>query len=62
MITAEDFAMVLVAYTVARLAQTFETIESKNKEDWIEEIHMACSSHNGAKVVLKVAEAEDKTK
>ena len=47
--------MTLVTYTVARLVQTFESIESEDKEDWVEGIHMACSSYHGAKVLLRVA-------
>lgn len=49
--------MVLAAYTVARLVQTFESIESRDKGDWVEDIHVACSSHHGANIVLKVAGA-----
>lgn len=56
-ILAEDFDIVLVTSTVARLAQKFQSIESQDDEDWVEGIHLACTSHNGAKVLLKAARA-----
>lgn len=47
--------MNLTTYTLVRLVQNFQSIESRDSNDWVEEIHLACTSHNGAKVVMKAA-------
>lgn len=45
--------MNLTIYTLVRLVQAFQSVESRDGNEWVEEIHLACTSQNGAKVVMK---------
>ena len=45
--------MTLAMYTLVRLVQTFKILESQDTRDWVEGMHMACTSHNGAKVIIR---------
>lgn len=50
----EEFGMNLATYVLSRMVQAFEDIESRDERDWVEDVHMACTSFNGAKVVMRV--------
>ena len=45
--------MNLATYVLVRVVQAFQSIESQDGGDWVEGLHMACTSANGAKVVLR---------
>ena len=44
--------MIEAAYTIARLVQEFQSIESKDSEPWIEGLSLALMSKNVAKVKM----------
>lgn len=47
--------MNLTTYVLVRLVQAFQSIESRDERDWVEGLHLACTSANGAKIVVKAA-------
>lgn len=44
--------LVEAAYVLVRLAEKFEVLESRDKEDWVGELKLTCKSKNGCKVAL----------
>ena len=48
----EQFALTEASYTIIRLAQEFESIESRDPAPWTEAIGVICTSANGAKVAM----------
>lgn len=53
----EAFAITLTEYVLVRLVQAFRSVESRDDNDWVEGMHMACTSANGAKVVMRATRA-----
>lgn len=49
----EEFAMNFTTYVLVRMVQAFQSIESQDGRDWVEGLHLACTSANGAKVVMR---------
>ncbi len=45
--------MNLTTYVLVRVVQEFQSVESRDDRDWIEGMHMACTSANGAKVAMR---------
>jgi len=48
----QQFALTEAGYTIVRLLQTFERIESRDVEPWCENLHLTLSSGNGVKVAM----------
>ena len=48
----QELATIEIAYLLVRLVQHFEQVNRGDEEDWIEGLAMACTSRNGAKVIL----------
>jgi len=48
----QQFALTEAGYTVVRLLQEFERIESRDPRPWCEKLHLTLSSGNGVKVAL----------
>ena len=49
----ETFAMAEVAYTVVRLVQTFNVIESRDEKPWVEKLGLNLSCLNGVNLGLR---------
>lgn len=49
--------MTLTEYVLVRLVQAFRSVESRDDNDWVEGMHMACTSANGAKVSMRATRA-----
>jgi cytochrome P450 len=45
-------ALIEASYVLARFAQAFERIESRDNRDWQGELKMTCKSKNGCKVAF----------
>ena len=54
-VLVEQFALTEACYTVARLAQTFEKIESRDAESWTENLGVVCVVDHAVKVSLILA-------
>jgi len=48
----QQFALTEAGYTIVRLLQKFEKIESRDPEPWMENMHLTLSSGNGVQVAL----------
>lgn len=48
----QQFALTEAGYTVVRLVQEFEKIESRDARPWLESLHLTLSSGNGVNVAL----------
>ena len=48
----QQFALTEAGYTIVRLVQSFERIESRDPTPWLENLHLTLSSGNGTKVAL----------
>lgn len=48
----QQFALIQVGYTIVRLIQEFERIESRDQTEWVENLHLTLSSGNGVQVAL----------
>lgn len=51
-LSLEEFALNEATYTLARLVQTTDSLESRDPRPWIEGLSMACTSANGAEVAF----------
>lgn len=49
---AEQYAMIVLTYIVARIFQTFSTVSNYNTKDWTEKISMTFENENGVLVGL----------
>ena len=45
--------MNMATYILVCLVQSFESIESQDTSDEVEDIHLPCTNENGATVVMK---------
>ncbi len=53
----QQFALAEAAYVLARVMQTFESIERRDVEvEWAERVALVTKGRNGVKVALKMAE------
>lgn len=50
------FAMTEIAYVVARMVQSFKSVESRDPGEWKEKFGVNLSSLNGVKVALAARE------
>jgi cytochrome P450 len=48
----QQFALTEAGYTIVRLLQTFEKIETRDTMPWVENLHLTLSSGNGTQVAL----------
>ena len=48
----QQFALTEAGYTIVRLLQHFEKIESRDSRPWFENLHLTLSPGNGVKVAL----------
>jgi cytochrome P450 len=48
----QQFALTEAGYTIVRLLQNFEKIESRDSTPWLENLHLTLSSGNGVQVAL----------
>ena len=48
----QQYALTEVAYVTVRLAQEFQTLESRDDGEWEEQLTLTCASYNGTKVAL----------
>jgi cytochrome P450 len=48
----QQFALTEGGYTIVRLLQEFEKIESRDPTSWLENLHLTLSSGNGVQVAL----------
>lgn len=48
----QQYALTEAGYTIVRLCQAFEGIESRDPQDWVAGLTLTCVSKNGAKVAL----------
>jgi cytochrome P450 len=48
----QQFALTEAGYTIVRLLQNFEKIESRDPTPWLENLHLTLSSGNGVQVAL----------
>lgn len=48
----QQFALTEASYTIVRLLQKFEKIESRDPTPWLENLHLTLSSGNGVQVAL----------
>lgn len=53
--SAEQLALLEAQYVVARMAQTFASIEGHGDKDWVEHYALATSCRNGVHVSLRRA-------
>ena len=49
---AERFALAEVSYTIVRLMQSFNRVESRDSGPWEESLGLNCCSKNGVRVAL----------
>ncbi|KAL8654522.1 MAG: hypothetical protein Q9226_003403 [Calogaya cf. arnoldii] len=52
-----EMATIEIAYVVVRLVQYVETVTSRDDQEWVEGLAMACTSRNGAKVSVTLDQA-----
>ncbi|CAJ0553157.1 Ff.00g116690.m01.CDS01 [Fusarium sp. VM40] len=51
----QQYALTEAMYVLVRMAQEFETIESRDEEPWVESLELTVSSGNGVKVAVQRA-------
>lgn len=49
----QQYALTEAMYVLVRMAQEFETIESRDDEPWVESLELTVSSGNGVKVAVQ---------
>jgi glycine cleavage system protein P-like pyridoxal-binding family len=50
----EQYALLETHYVVARMAQTYTQLESRDDEEWMELYALALCSKNGARVAARI--------
>ncbi|KAF5018566.1 hypothetical protein F66182_9440 [Fusarium sp. NRRL 66182] len=53
----QQFALTEAMYVLVRMAQEFQTVESRDDEPWVESLELTVSSGNGVKVAAQRAKA-----
>ena len=50
----EQYALLETHYVVARMAQTYSQLESRDDQDWMELYALALCSKNGTRVAARI--------